>query len=158
MQTLSNMRRNSTYNSTLTPYLLFILAIIYESLASMTLYLSPLLGLGFYYIISYIHDEARYRDFFLIILYALYVEIDRNMILLSFLFFTLIFYKLLFESLKKYIHCQACLVVIYITIGYIGYFLFNLFLAYIFNINLPLFSLNYLIFIMTDIFLALVLL
>ena len=158
MQTLSNMRRNSTYHKTLTPYLLFVVAIVYESFASMTLFMSPLLGVGFYYIIQYIYDEARYRDFILIFAYALYVEIDRGMILLSFFFFTLIFYKLLFRSFKEYVHCQNCLVLLYVSIGYLGYFLFNLFLTYLFNMPLTLFSLNYFIFILTDILFILVLL
>ncbi len=156
MQTFSDMRRNSTYHQTLTPYLIFVIAIIYTSLASMTLTLSPLLGLGFYYIIYHIHDEQRYRDFVLIFLYALYVEIDRGLILLSFFFFTLIFYKLIFQSFQKYVHCQLCLIIAYVTIGYLGYYLFNLFLAYLFNVPLPIFTLNYLLFIVTDIFLALV--
>ena len=145
------MRRNSTYHQTLTPYLLFFLALVYESLASMSLYISPLLGVGFYYIIHYIHDETRYRDFLLIILYSLFVEINRNMVPLSFLLFTLIFYKLLFSSFKKYVHCSTCLIVAYVFIGYLGYFLFNTFLASIFHIPLALFSWNYLLYILTDI-------
>ena len=157
MQTLSNMRRNSTYHQTLTPYLLFFIAIVYESLASITLFLTPLLGVGFYYIIQHIHDETRYRDFILIFAYALYVEIDRNMLLLSFVFFTIIFYKLLFSSFKKYIHCQLCLVVSYVSIGYLGYYLFNLFFSYLFNIPMPLFSWYYFLFILSDILILLVL-
>lgn len=152
------MRRNSTYHRTLTPYLFFVVAIVYESFASMTLFMSPLLGGGFYYIIQHIYDETRYRDFILIFAYALYVEIDRGMVLLSFFFFTLIFYKLLFRSFKEYVHCQNCLVLSYVTIGYLGYFLFNLFLTYLFNMPLTLFSLNYFIFILTDILFILVLL
>ncbi len=151
MQTLSNMRRNSTYHRTLTPYIIFVVAIIYESLASMTLYMSPLLGVGFYYIVQHIYDERRYRDFILIFLYAVYVEIDRGLVPLSFLFFTLIFYKFLFHSFKEYVHCQNCLILLYVTIGYLGYFLFNLFLTYIFNMPLAEFSGNYLLYILTDI-------
>jgi len=158
MQTFPNMRRNSTYHRTLTPYLIFVAALIYESVASMTLFMSPLLGVGFYYIIQHINDETRYRDFILIFAYALYVEIDRGMVLLSFFFFTIIFYILLFRSFKQYVHCQNCLVIAYVTIGYLGYFLFNLFLTYIFNMPLTLFSLNYFIFILTDILFILVLL
>ncbi len=150
------MRRNSTYHHTLIPYLYFIAAIIYESLASMTLFMTPLLGLGFYYIIHHIYDDRRYKDFLLIFIYALYVEIDRQLIPLSFLFFTLIFYKLIFRSIKQYVHCYLCLIIAYVTIGYLGYYLFNLFLAYIFNMPLPLFSINYLFYIISDIFLALV--
>ncbi len=152
------MRRNSTYHRTLTPYIYFVVAIIYESLASMTLFMSPLLGVGFYYIVQNIYDERRYRDFILIFFYALYVEIDRSLIPLSFFFFTLIFYKFLFRSFKKYVHCQNCLVLLYVSIGYLGYFLFNLFLSYIFNMPLAHFSSNYFIYILTDILIVLVLL
>jgi hypothetical protein len=150
------MRRNSTYHRTVVPFLLFLGALLYEALASSSLFLSPLLGVGFYYIIHHIYDEYRYIDFILIFIYALFVEINRGMIPLSFLFFTLIFYKLLFRSFKKYIHCQICLILAYVTIGYLGYFLFNLFLAYLLNITLPIFSTNYFIYILTDIFITLV--
>ncbi len=152
------MRRNSTYHSTLAPYILFVVAIVYEALASMTLFMSPLLGVGFYYIIQHISDKRRYRDFILIFLYSLYVEIDRGLIPISFFFFTLIFYKFLFRSLKEYVNCQNCLVLLYVTIGYLGYFLFNLFLTYIFNMPLAQFSGNYFIYILTDILLILMLL
>ncbi len=152
------MRRNSTYHRTLAPYIFFVVAILYESLASMTLFMSPLLGVGFYYIVQHINEERRYRDFILIFIYALYVEIDRGMIPLSFLFFTLIFYKFLFRSFKEYVHCQNCLVILYVSVGYLGYFLFNLFLDYIFNIPLAHFSSDYFIYILTDILFILVLL
>ena len=152
------MRRNSTYHQTLTPYILFFIAIIYESLATMTLYLTPLLGVGFYYIIHHIHDETRYRDFFLIVIYSLFVEINRNMIPFSFLFFTLIFYNLLLSSFKKYIHCTICLVISYVSIGYLGYFSFNTFLATIFHLPTAIFSWNYLLYILSDILFILVVL
>ena len=151
------MRRNSTHHHPLIPYLLFIAAILYESLASMTLFMSPLLGVGFYYIIHYVYDERRYTHFILIFMYALYVEFNRGLIPLSFLFFTLIFYKLFFGSIKRHMHCQVCLVFSYITIGYLGYYVFNLFLAYLFNMDLPYFGISYLTFIVSDIFLTLVL-
>ena len=152
------MRRNSTYHRTLVPYIIFVVAIVYESLASMTLFMTPLLGVGFYYIVQHIYDERRYRDFILIFLYALYVEIDRSLVLLSFFFFTLIFYKFLFRSFKEYVHCQNCLVLLYVTIGYLGYFLFNLFLTYTFNMPLSHFSSYYFVYILTDILFVLVLL
>ena len=124
----------------------------------MTLFLTPLLGVGFYYIIHHIYDEKRYRDFILIFLYALYVEINRDLFPFSFLFFTVIFYKLLFRSFKKYIHCQVCIIIAYVSIGYLGYFLFNLFITYLLNLPLPLFSWYYLLYILTDILIVLVLL
>jgi hypothetical protein len=120
--------------------------------------MSPLLGVGFYYIIQHISDEERYGDFILIFIYALYVEFNRGLIPLSFLLFSIIFYKLLFDSIKRHMQCQVCLVFLYITIGYLGYFLFNLFLAYLFNMALPHFGIQYLYFILTDIFIVLVLL
>ncbi len=156
MQTFSNMRRNSTYHRAITPYILFVVAIIYESLASMTLFLSPLLGVIFYYIVHYIDDERRYNDFIFIALYSLYVEIDRGLVPFSFIFFTIIFYSFLFHSFKKYIHCHLCLVLSYVTIGYLGYYLFNLFLTYTFNLPLTAFSEYYFIYMLTDILIILV--
>jgi hypothetical protein len=101
MQTLSSMRRNSTYHRVIVPFGLFVLAIIYASISSMSLYLTPLLGVGFYYIIKHIHDKNRYFDFFLIALYSLYIEIDRGLVLFSFILFTILFYILVFRTFKN---------------------------------------------------------
>ncbi len=144
------MRRNSTHYRTLTPYILFIVAILYESLASMTLFMSPLLGVGFYYIVHYSTHKERYSDFILIIFYTLYVEINRGLVPLSFLFFTLIFYKSVFHTMQKYIHCHICIPLLYVTLSYLGYFLFNLFLTYTFNLPLATFSAYYFVYILTD--------
>jgi hypothetical protein len=156
MQTLSSMRRNSTYHRVVVPIGLFLLALIYASLSSMTLYLTPLLGVGFYYIITYADDKKRYFELFLISLYSLYVEIDRGLVIFSFLIFTLLFYKFIFRSFKKFLYCPTCLVVSYVTIGYLGYFAFNLFASYVLDKSLPIFSLNYLIYIVSDIMFVLV--
>jgi len=156
MQTLSSMRRNSTYHRIVVPIGLFILALIYASLSSMTLFLTPLLGVGFYYIITHIDDEKRYFEMFLISLYSLYVEIDRGLVIFSFLIFTLLFYKLIFKSFKKFVYCPTCLVVSYVTIGYLGYFLFNSFALYILDRPLLDFSKEYIYYVVEDIFFILV--
>ena len=150
------MRRNSSYHHPLIPYILFVVAIIYESLASMSLFLTPLFGVLFYYIIHHIYDPKRYVHFLLIVLFSLYVEFDRGLIPLTFVFFTIGFYKLLFRPIKQHIHCQACLSILYITIGYLGYYLLHLFLSTLFNLPTTNLLPYFLYYIPADIFLVLV--
>ena len=150
------MRRNSTYHRVVVPIGLFVVALFYASLSSMTLTLTPLLGVGFYYIITHIHDENRYFELFLIALYSIYVEIDRGLIIFSFVIFTILFYKLIFRSFKKFVYCPTCLVVSYVSIGYLGYFVFNLFISYVLHQSFPIFSLDYLVYIVSDIVIVLV--
>ena len=154
MQTLSHMRRNSTYYQALKGVGLFLTGLVYASVSSMWIWSSPLLGIAFYYIITHIESKKSYFNIGLLFLYSIFVEIDRALIPFSFVLFIFIFYKVLFESFKKNIYCQNCLVPIYIITGYTGYYLFNLFLSYIFDLQSPVFGINYLYYIITDIILV----
>ena len=156
MQALSYMRRNSTYNKILTPLLWFVLAIVYANISSFWIYATPLIGVAFYYVITHIDDEKEYFKIALIFLYSVYIEIDRSLIPFSFFLFVILFYKNFFEVFKKNIYCQNCLIVIYVVIGYLGYYGFNLFLSYLFDLTLPKFGINYLYYMLSDIALIMV--
>ncbi len=144
------MRRNSSYYSTLNLYLIFATAIVYEAFASMHFYLTPLIGLLFYFSIYFLEKE-KYKELFFILVFSLYLEANRGLISFSLsIYFIFIYYSFL-KNLKLYINCKSCLIWIYVAIAYGGYYIFSVFLSSIFNIDmLPLDILNYLIFIISD--------
>ncbi len=156
MQTFSNMRRSSTDYKPIVPYLLFVGAIIYESLSTFNIYFTPLLGVAFYYIITHIQSENHTKELVLIVLYSLYCEIERGLFPLSFLLFSIVLYRPIFSHLKKFITCQICEIVSYVVIFYIGYLLLNLFLTYIFNLELIMIDSRYIIYTISDILVLLV--
>ncbi len=159
MQTFSNMRRNSINYSVVNPtYILFIIALIYGVLSPIFYFSTPLIGLSFYYLSEYFEDDERQLEIFLIFIYIAFMEINRGLFLFSFLLFFLIFYKIMIKTIKESIVCKWCLPLLYITIGYIGYYLFNLFLSNLFNYEAIQIGWGHLVFILTDIILAFILL
>jgi len=159
MQTFSNMRRNSFNYRVVNPtYILFVLALIYGLFSSMFYYLTPLIGLSFYYLMEHFEDEDYYLQTVFIFIYISFVEINRGLFLFSFILFFMVFYRITLKVIKESIVCKWCLPILYVTIGYIGYYLFNLFISNIFNLEAPTIGFGYLVFILTDIFLVYILL
>lgn len=159
MQTFSNMRRNSFNHSAVNPtYIYFALAMIYGSISTIFYYFTPLIGLGFYYLINNFERDDRYLENLFIFIYITFVEINYGLFLFSFLIFFLLFHRLVLVAIKEKIICKWCLPIVYVTLGYIGYYLFNLFLSTVFNFEAPAIGWVYLVFIVTDIALVFLLL
>ena len=87
----------------------------------------------------------------MILLYTVYCEIDRGLFPLSFLLYLLLFYLLLYSYFMQIAICQLCTIAVTVTIFYLGYMLFNLFLDYLFNLSLPMMDMRYVIYILSDI-------
>ncbi len=144
------MRRDRADHRYLRALLLFGAGILYEPLAMMTGYLTPLIGFWFYFLLRHIDDSNyRIRNLF-VFLYILYVEIDRGFIPFSFVLFFFWFYVLFYRNLEETIICKSCLSILYIASGYLGYYLWNLFLASLLHLPLPDFGGIYLIYIVSD--------
>lgn len=154
MQTFSYMRRNSFDKRDINPFLLFIIAIVYESLTSIYIYFTPLLGVIFYYLLEHMEEDENFLKEGLMLLYISYFEIDKGLFLFSFLIFFVLFYNFAAKPITHAIHCEKCKIVLYVGLGYFGYFILNLFLAQVFNQSIPSFGIEYVIYIITDIILV----
>lgn len=150
MQTLSRMRRSRFNLQPLIALLLFGAALIYESVGTIYPVISPLLGVGFYAMRRFAKEKAYYFPLLLVLLYTLYFEIDRGMFLGSFWLLALLYHLLIAQSLESGLNCPLCLKLFYAVYAYIGYYLLNLFLAFIFNMPLPHFDEYYLFYAVTD--------
>lgn len=155
MQTFPNMRRNSFNYRAVNPlYLYFAMALLYGVFSSMYYYLTPLLGLSFYYLIEHFESEEHQLQVYFVFGYVTFIETIQGLFIFSFFVFFSLFYRIALRFIKETIVCKWCLPVLYITTGYLGYMLFNLFIANIFNTDLPAIGWGLLVFILTDIFLA----
>ncbi len=144
------MRRNSTYYSNLKLYLIFAIAIVYEAFASMYFHLTPLIGVIFYFSIYFVERE-RYKELFFILIFSFYIEANRGLISFSLSIYFIFIYYIVLKNFKLYINCKSCLIWIYVTIAYVGYYIFYIFLSNILNMDIfPLDIINYIIFIITD--------
>lgn len=139
-------------------YILFGVAMLYGVLSPMFYYLTPLIGLTFYYLSEHFEEEEHQLENLLIFIYIAFMEINRGLFLFSFLLFFMIFYKIVVRTIKESIVCKWCQPLLFITIGYLGYYLFNLFLSTVFNFEAPVIGWGYLVFILTDLILVFILL
>ncbi len=149
------MRRNSFNNRAINPlYILFALSLVYALFSTMFYYLTPLIGVSFYYLIENFDKEYYEIDSFFIFVYVSFMEINNGLFVFSFIAFFLIFHKFILSYIKEIIECNWCLPIIYIFIGYIGYYIFNIFISDIFNLENPDITFAYLVFILSDIILV----
>ena len=154
MQTFSYLRRSRFDLQPLLALLLFAAALVYESAGTVYLWLSPLLGAGFYMWRRHYKERKNYFYIALFFLYTLYFEIDRDMVLFSFILLAIFYHYVLAERIETVINCLICIDLIYVAYAYLGYFVLNLFLAFLFNLPLPDFSAVYFIYILTDLFIV----
>ena len=158
MQTFSYMRRNSSDYKILTTLFYFVVAIFYALVSSFYLLATPLIGLSFYYIITHIDNPKSYYKIALIMIFSLVMEINRGLIPFSFIALVFILNYLSIRSFLHFIYSKNLLLLIYITIGYISYYLLNLFLSFIFDLPLPHFGMEYIYYILSDLVIAAVML
>ena len=157
MQTFSYLRRSRFNLQPLLALLLFGAAMVYEAVGTVYIWLTPLLGVGFYLWRRYRTQKRYYFPITLFFLYTLYFEIDRDMILFSFILLALLYHYFLAEKIEHTMNCIFCIDLIYVLYAYLGYYLINLFLAFLFNLPLPEFTPLYFIYIVTDLFILVLL-
>ena len=150
MQALSYMRRSRFNLRPFISLLLFAAVVVYESIGTVYLYLTPMLGTGFYLWRKYYQEKEYYYPIMLFFIYTLYFEIDRDMILFSFILLALIYHYFLASWFESSFNCDICLRILYVTYAYLGYFVLNLFMAFIFNQPLPVFDTFYMVYIIAD--------
>ncbi len=150
MQAFSYLRRSRFNLQPLLILLLFIAAIVYETIGSVYLFLTPLLGVGFFFWRRHYEEKRHYFAIALFFLYTLYFEIDRDLILFSFILTALSYHYWLAGWIEYTINSVLVIDLIYVIWAYGGYYLINLFLAFIFNLPLPAFDQYYLLYAITD--------
>ena len=144
------MQRNSIYKTNLKYFFIFLLLIVYESLTSIYLYFSPLYGVAFYFIVKHIYSKEYLFRVVLAFLYIFVVEIDKGFIPLSFLLFFAIYYFFIIDKIERFFNEKNYKIFFHILNAYIGYYLVNLILAYLFDFELPSFDIKYFLYIVTD--------
>ncbi len=157
MQTFSHLRRSRFNLQPLLILLLFTGALVYESIGTIYPLLTPLLGVGFYYWRLHHGKKEYYFQILLFFVYTLWFEIDRDMLLFSFIILAMLYDTFLARRIETSFSCPFCLRLFYVAYAYGGYYLLNLFLAFLFNLPLPPFDTLYWIYMGSDLFLLVLL-
>ncbi len=134
------MQRSITHKKSVKKLFFYIfLFIIYQSLSSIYLFLPPLLGLLFVFLIKSLdNDDTIFA--FVIIFYLVIFEANKSYILFSSVIFLLLSYKFLLPKIIQNVNCHTCVKFLYILVAYIGFYFFNLLFANIFFLAIPNFT------------------
>ncbi|MDR2790591.1 MAG: hypothetical protein LBB59_06420 [Campylobacteraceae bacterium] len=148
MQTLSNMRRNSSYNRYLKLFLLALVLLLYQIFSSVYIFLSPLVGFFFVYIVKNFRRDNI--DVYLTFLYLCFFELNQGFYLFSMVLLFAIFYNLLKPRIEAVLESRLWIIAITVTSAYLGLFFINTLLAYIFNHEFFNFGIAYFFYIIID--------
>jgi len=133
------MQRSITNKNYLGLFTYIIFFVIYQSLSSIYLFLPPLLGVLFYLFSISLKDDDTVNSFF-IILCLLIFEADKGYPIFSSILYFLIIYKFVLPIIIKNFSCYSCIRLSYVFLAYIGFFIFNLSISYVFMYTLPNFN------------------
>ena len=157
------MRRDSTNLLTIKTLLLASFLVIYQIMTSLYLFLSPLIGLFFCYLVLLKQEEDKYmKELFyqkiFIMAYLVFAELNKGFYLFSSVLFLVVFYIVFVDWIKSSFKCRPCILTLYVAIAYVGIWATNNLFAYILNKNMYEIGFDYFIYIVTDAVLAVVLL
>jgi hypothetical protein len=133
------MQRNISHQRDLTLFLLLISLITYEEISTIHNYLPPLFGFMFLIFLKAVKQKDKFF-IFLSIIYLLFFEADRDFLLFSSIVFYFITVNYIEPRVAQFVHCNRCLIPIFIFWIYIGYFLFNNITLFILNIPMDSFN------------------
>lgn len=153
MQTFSNMRRNSFNKDILKAIILFAGLCIYESIASMLVFLPPLIGICLILFIRFDQSDNFY-SFLAVICAVIFIEIENN-IPLGFLLAVFLFLSLLvIPKIQVILNTPKMLKVAYVVLAYLSYYFTIEILDLIVGVNFSCSFLMILYFIVLEIIVA----
>lgn len=150
------MRRSISYKENINRSILFIILVAYESLTSIYTYMTPLFGVVFCYLVFNIQNEEKRFPVALAFMYMVFFEADKGFYLFSIFLFFLIYYFFVANKLEKIISDKKYILFLLVAGSYIGYYLFNFFIAYLLNQEAPFFGIEYILYIVVDFLIAMV--
>jgi len=144
------MRRSSTDKTYIEVTFFSLALVLYQLMTSLYTFLPLFAGLFFCYAIIYAQDEKKRLYVILALIYLSLYDLNKGFYLFSYLFFFIIFYNLFVDKIRNSFSCNNCILFVYVAAGYLGHYFFNVFIAYILNQDLPVFSQWYLYYIGLD--------
>lgn len=151
------MQRSIINYQPVIPLVLLFGLIFYESITSLFTFVTPLAGVIFLYLVTHIKDKEKMPINIVLFIYLTYFEFDRGLIVFSSLIFFIIYYEFIHSGIVSSIACKNCLKIVIITIYYLGIYILNLILSLIFDLNLPMLDVVYVVYLVSDILLVLIL-
>ncbi|MDR2635796.1 MAG: hypothetical protein LBC08_03075 [Campylobacteraceae bacterium] len=150
------MRRNSSYNQHIGLFFLALFLVVYQVFSGIYLFLSPLAGFFFVYITK--NFKSDNIELYLAFAYLCFFELNHGFYLFSLTFLFALFYNFLKPHIEVMFQNELWIVTITVASAYMGLFVVNTFLAYMFGGEFFVFGIVYFFYIVIDTILALLLL
>ncbi len=156
MQTFSSMRRNSTDQNRIAFFFVSAFLLIAQILSSLYPWIPSLAGFFFAYALLSIKQEVRKVSLFIVFVYLSVYDVHQGFYLFSYLFLFIIASELGIYRVEQMTSCQKCILLFYVSVGYLGHYALNFLLSYIANTPPPYFASHYFYLIGFDTLLAFV--
>lgn len=114
------------------------------------MYLSPLAGVFFAYLLSSFHKGGDKLEIYLAFSYLAFFELNRGFYMFSSLLFFLIFYYFVKDKIVAIFKSEIWILNIYVISAYAGIYLVNVFLSYLSEEHLYSFSAIYIFYMAFD--------
>jgi len=114
-------------------------------------------GVLFVYIIVNYDNEKKKNYIYLILIFLCFYDLNKGFYLFSYVLLFFVFYNVFVERIRSFLSCNSCIIVIYVVVAYLGHYVVNLFVSYILNNAAPIFSLDYVYYMVIDSLLAIAL-
>lgn len=150
------MRRNSSYNRYLKLSILALVLLLYQIFSSVYIFLSPLVGFFFAYIVK--NFKRDNLEIYLVFLYLCFFELNQGFYLFSIVLLFAIFYNFLKPRIEAIFESRLWIIAITVASAYLGMFFINTFLAYLFNHEFFSFGIAYFFYTIMDTILSTLLL
>lgn len=135
-------------------YIFIIFLFLYQIASSVVLFLPPLLGFVFVYLLINFRKNGFDKTSLQIIIYMLFIEIIHGIFLFSSVFAFVVFYYYLLEKIFYKFKNRDILIIIFIIFLYLFILSFNSFLAYLLSDNKFIFTNFYIYYICLESLLA----
>ena len=134
------MQRSITHKNSLAPFIYVALFLVYTAFTGIYLFLPPLLSILFFLFTKSLKHEDSVALFLISICLVIF-ESQNDFMLFSTIIYFLIIYRYLLPKLYVNFSCISCIKISTVLLAYIGFFIFNSLLAYVFLLPEP--SINY---------------
>ena len=134
------MQRSISHQNSIAPFIYVALYLVYSALSGVYLFLPPLLSVLFLFFTRALKREESIV-LFLVSFCLVIFEAQNNFMLFSTIIYFLIIYRYLLPKLYMNFSCLSCIRISTVLLAYLGFFVFNSLLSYIFLLPEP--SINY---------------
>jgi len=134
------MQRSISHKNSVAPFVYVALFLVYSALSGVYLFLPPLLSVLFLFFTRALKREDSIA-LLLISLCLVIFEAQNDFMLFSTIIYFLFIYRYVLPKIYMSFSCLSCIKISIVLLAYIGFFVFNSILSYIFLLPEP--SINY---------------